>query len=148
MARRSREALPPTPVSESYDAARLTPRAMTRQEFGRRLNALMLDRDWNQSDLARAAHVGRDSVSKYVNGLAFPTPLAVKKLAAALGVTREELLPNTLMKALDDEHPAVELRQAAGHPDKAWLRVNRAVPFDIAAKIVALINDADRAEKG
>lgn len=126
----------------------LTPRALTKQEFGRRLQGLMMAKDWTQSDLARASGMGRDSISKYINAISFPTPLALKKLAESLGVTKEELLPNALMQALDDEHPAVELKQAAGHPDKAWLRVNRAVPFDVAARIVALINESDMAERG
>ena len=122
----------------------LTPKALTRQEFGRRLNRLMHEKEWNQSDLARAAGIGRDSVSTYVNGKVFPTPLALKKIAAALGVDREALLPNEIMSAFDDEVPAVELKQASGHPDKAWLRVNRMMSFATAAKIIALIDEEDK----
>lgn len=122
----------------------LTPKALTRQEFGRRLNRLMHEKEWNQSDLARAAGIGRDSVSTYVNGKVFPTPLALKKIAAALGVDREALLPNEIMSAFDDEMPAVELKQASGHPDKAWLRVNRMMSFATAAKIIALIDEEDK----
>lgn len=126
--------------------ANFVPRELTKQEFGRRVQSLMLAKDWNQSDLAREAELGRDSISTYVNGRTFPTPRALRKLAKALGVEESELLPNGMMKALDDEHPAIELKQAAGHPGMAWLRINRAVPFSVAAQIIALINEAD--EKG
>jgi transcriptional regulator with XRE-family HTH domain len=121
----------------------LTPRALTRQEFGRRLATLLLDKGWNQSDLARAAELGRDSISTYVNGKTFPTPKALKALSEALGVSKDDLLPNQMMQAMDDEHPAVELKQAAGHPNKAWLRINRAMSFATAAKIIELINKED-----
>jgi len=125
----------------------LTPRALTKQEFGRRLFALMMTRSMSQSDLARAANMGRDSISTYVNGKTFPTPLALKKLAQALGVEQEELLPNGTLAALEEEHPAVELRQAAGHPDKAWLRINRSMSFATGARIVAMIDEEDRRDR-
>lgn len=140
MARKSRFASPPTELPD--DA--LTPKALTRQEFGRRLTSLMLARDWNQSDLGRAAGIGRDSISNYINGKTFPTPQLLKRLAEALGVEREQLLPNSMMSAIEDEHPAVELKAAAGHPGKAWLRINRAMSFETGAKIIALIDEEDR----
>jgi transcriptional regulator with XRE-family HTH domain len=142
--RKAHVSLPASPEIRSN----LVPRELSKQEFGRRLQALMLAKDWNQSELARASGLGRDSISTYVRGQTFPTPKALRKLADALGVTTEELLPNSLMNALEGEFPAIELKQAAGHPDKAWLRINRAVPFAVAAQIIALINAADEAERG
>ena len=139
MVRKTRQALPPSDAA----GVDLTPKALTKQEFGRRLYALLMARNISQADLARLANMGRDSISTYVNGKTFPTPRALKKLADALGVEPEELLPNGLMSAMEDEFPAVELRQAAGHADKAWLRVNRAMSFASAAKIIALIDEED-----
>lgn len=124
----------------------LTPKALTRQEFGRRLYQRLIDKEWNQSDLGRAAGLGRDSISGYINGKKFPTPLALQKMADALGCAPADLLPNSMMNAMDDEHPAVELKQAAGHPGKAWLRVNRALSFGTAAKIINLIDDEDQTD--
>src|SRR3546814_4094336 len=46
----------------------LTPRHLTKQEFGRRLYQLMLAKNWSQADLARRAELGRDSISTYING--------------------------------------------------------------------------------
>ena len=137
MPRRSRQTMEPTPTTS------LTPKALTKQEFGRRLNGLILDKNWNQADLSRAAGLGRDSISTYVNGKTFPTPRALNALATALGVAPADLLPNAMMSAMEDEHPAIELRQAAGHPGKAWLRINRSMSFASAAKIIEIINDED-----
>ena len=115
------------------------PREMVRQDFGRNLWNLILKRGMSQSDLARASGLGRDSVSGYIRGKNLPDPKNAKKRATALGITVEELYPGAAERAMDSELPAVELRQAAGHPGKAWLRVNRSVSFATAAKIVALL---------
>ena len=52
----------------------LTPKSLTKQEFGKRLYSLMVERGWQQSDLARAAGIGRDSVSTYMRGHSLPGP--------------------------------------------------------------------------
>ncbi|API60584.1 hypothetical protein BSL82_15875 [Tardibacter chloracetimidivorans] len=117
---------------------------MTKQELGRKLFQLMVGKGWNQSDLARAAQMGRDSISNYVNGKSFPTPVAREKLAKAFGMAPEELLPNGIMQAMEDEIPAVSMTQPAGYPGRAWLRINRMVTFGTAAKIVELIYEDDK----
>lgn len=149
MARKSRFAL--APVEDEVE--QLTPNQLTKQEFGRRLQSLLDERGWNQSDLVRAVNAafpnldkpfGRDAVSTYINGRSFPTPKSLNMLCQALGVTREELLPNAINQAMNDEHPALELRAASGHPGKAWVRVNRMMSFETATEIVKLINDEDK----
>jgi transcriptional regulator with XRE-family HTH domain len=142
MVRRAAATMPPgeAPVTG------LTPRSQIRQEFGRRLNARMVQKEMRQADLARSSGLPRDSISKYIGGKAYPTPTSLAKLAKALGCKAEDLLPEAIMSAFDGEEPALELRQAPGHPDKAWLRVNQALPFDVAAQIVALINEAGKRE--
>lgn len=117
----------------------LAPQALSRQEFGRRLSSLMLAKEWNQSELGRAAGIGRDSISTYINGKTWPTPLALSKLSKALGVTPEELLPNAIAEAMEVEHPAFSVREAVGHPDRVWLTINQAVPFGVATDIMALL---------
>lgn len=148
MARNSRHALPPSGASES--SAATTPRSLTKQEFGRRLYRRMLEKNWNQSDLARAAFgadkagnvKGRDAVSTYIRGLAFPEPKSLKKLADAFGCEPHELLPNAIEAAMDSEIPALEIKQAAGHPNQVWLRVNQLVSLDVAAKIFDALKPA------
>jgi transcriptional regulator with XRE-family HTH domain len=120
----------------------MTPKELTKQEFGRRLMALMLDKGWNQSELARASKLGRDAISTYIRGVSFPEPKNLHKLAKALDTTADQLLPNAIVRAMDnDAAPMLEIRQAAGHPDKVWVRVNRMVTFTQAAEIFALLKE-------
>lgn len=139
MARKSRFSV--SPSDERMD--QLTPNELTRQEFGRRLYSLIINKKLNQSQLAQMAGIGRDSISRYIAGKTFPTPLLLAKLADALEVEETELLPNSLKYAMDEEQPAIDLRQAAGHPGMAWLRINRAMTFGTASKIIALIDEED-----
>lgn len=147
MARKSHFAM--APAADAAPEA-LAPKALTKQEFGRRLAHLLDERNWSQSDLVRAVKaktgeiMGRDAVSTYINGRSFPTPKSLNLLCQALGVTKEELLPNGIMQAMNDEHPSLELRAAAGHPGKAWLRINRLMRFETATKIVTLVNEEDK----
>jgi transcriptional regulator with XRE-family HTH domain len=130
----------PTPATNTPDFIDLTPKELTKQEFGRRVQAFMLNKGWNQSDLARASKLGRDAISTYIRGVSFPEPVNLKKLAAALGVEQEQLLPNAAMRAMDsDPSPMLEIKQAHGHPDQVWLRVNRLVSFEVAAEIFNLL---------
>lgn len=127
----------------------LTPEALTKQEFGRRLQAALNDRGWNQADLARRAEevtgkkMGRDAISTYINGRSFPTPASLAQLCKALDMTREELMPNALINASQDEHPAFEMRAAAGQPGRAWVRINRLMSFETAVEIARLLNVED-----
>lgn len=132
----------------------LTPDAMSKQEFGRRLQQLLDERMWSQSDLARRVEevtgrkMGRDAVSTYINGRSFPTPTSLNQLCQAFGMTREELFPNAVINATRDEHPAFEMRAAAGDPGRAWVRVNRLMSFETAAEIARLLNDEDNKDRG
>lgn len=127
----------------------LTPEALSKQEFGRRLQKALNDRNWSQADLARRVEevtgrrMGRDAVSTYINGRSFPTPASLNQLCKALGMTREELFPNALINATQDEHPAFEMRAATGQPGRAWVRVNRLMSFETATEIARLLNVED-----
>lgn len=144
-----------TPASEGR-ANSLTPKALTRQEFARRLQQMLHDRNWSQADLARAMFVvgggilaknsklPRDAVSTYIGARSFPDPKNIDLLCKALEITRDELLPNAKMYALSDEHPAFEMKVSAGNPGQAWVRLNRLVSIETATSLVALLgrNDA------
>jgi transcriptional regulator with XRE-family HTH domain len=148
MARSNRHFSPPGAVP-----AGLAPAPIARQEFARRLHKLMRAKNWNQSDLARVAFGttedargytvarGRDSISSYLRGTTIPDPKNRDKLAKALGVSPEELLPNGLFDAMEQEEPSLEIKQVVGHPGQAWLRVNQLVTFDQALKIAGILND-------
>lgn len=130
-----------TPVDKLLGNPDLVPADQRRADFGRRLMALMLKAGINQSELARRAGLGRDSISGYVNGRNFPDPKNAHALAGALGVPVEQLYAESVDRALDKEQLAFEVRVATGHPGKAWLRVNQIVTFGTAAKVMALLQD-------
>lgn len=125
------------------------PRAKDVQEakdFARRLQGAMIDKGWNQSDLARQAakhmpnkNFGRDNVSKYLKGSSMPNPLRLAALSKALGAEPEALMPSVrgrLDAAMDAGTP-FEMR-AEGR-NTAWVRVNQRVPLDVAMKIMNLL---------
>lgn len=129
------------------DISRLAPRHLTKQEFGRRLYTAMVEKGWNQSELARRAELTRDSVSTYVRGASLPTPQSLKKLAEALGTTPEALLPNYVEGAIDAANPSFEMKVSPSRPTEAWLRVDQAVTTETALEIAKLLN-ADTLARG
>lgn len=122
------------------------PKFLTKQEFGRRVYRLMISKGWRQSDLAREAGLLRDSISTYVRGVTFPSPMNLEKLAKALGVDAETLLPNHTYGAIEEDDPDFELKISPGNANKAWVKLNRLVSTATAVKIAELIN-ADVTEK-
>jgi len=67
---------------------------LKRSEFGDLLKRLIRDHNTNQSALAEAINVGRDSISTYCSGKTLPGPRIRKKLADFFGVDVKELVPN------------------------------------------------------
>lgn len=139
MARNSRFHVGPDNITSDNT---LTPKHLSKQEFGRRLYGLINDRGWSQSDCARHAGLPRDSISSYVNGKSFPTPRSLKLLADVFGLQPHDLLPNAAENAIDRDFPAFELKISATAPNMAWVRINRAMPTQLAMKIAALIGEA------
>ena len=116
-------------------------RMLTKQEFGKRLYRFMLDKGWRQADLHRAAGLPKDSISSYIRGRTFPTHASALKLSKALGVPVEEIMPNHMAGAIADDDPEFEFKVSPSDPKRAWLKVNRAVSFEIGVKIATLLND-------
>lgn len=128
------------PVGES---APLSDERLSKQEFGKRLYTLMLAKGWNQSQLARYAGIGRDSVSQYMRGRSYPTPQSLHALAKALSIEPEKLLPNYYESAVDRELPEIELKGVHGDPDNMWLRVNMRVSRAKALQVLGILNSDD-----
>jgi transcriptional regulator with XRE-family HTH domain len=101
----------------------------------------MLSKGWNQSELARQADIPRDSVSTYVRGISLPTPTNLAKVAEALGVDADSLLPNYIEGAIDADYPSLEMKVSPNRPDEAWLRVDRRVTMATAVKVIELLNN-------
>lgn len=118
------------------------PRELAKQEFARRLAKAIQDRDWNQSDLARAAALPREIISTYIRAKSYPTAKSLRRIADALGVTVEVLSPGGAGLVAQDEVPSFSVHESPGHHGRVWLRVNRMVPIAIALKIGALLEGA------
>jgi len=119
----------------------LSVKTIRRTEFAKRLYSLMMAKNWNQSDLARQANLGRDSVSQYIRANNTPSPRNLKKLADALGVEPVELYPNYEAAAVEEEMPALSFRQMPGDEEHMWVRINKKVPKAVAAKLMTLLNE-------
>lgn len=142
MARAYRTHVMPIGDAPAPDGMRI--KALTKQQFGKRLYQMMLDRNLNQSQLAKLAKLSRNQLSTYVRGACFPSPQSLKAVAGVLKVDPDILLPNHMMAALDDDMPVFEMSISQSAPDMVRLRVNRVVTNDTANKLKALL-DADRA---
>jgi transcriptional regulator with XRE-family HTH domain len=119
----------------------LSVKTIRKTEFAKRLYSLMMAKDWNQSDLARASGLGRDSVSQYIRANNTPSPQNLKKLAEALGVEPVELYPNYEAAAIEEEIPSLSFRQMPGDDDHMWVRINKKVPKAVATQIMVLMNE-------
>ncbi len=135
---------------------RARPADQIAKEFGRKLFRLMVDKQWNQSDLDRAAakympnkKFGRDNVSGYVRGLRLPSPVRLHALARALDVPTDVLLPVREVPGYieeDDEEiiaSGASLKTVAD--GRVNVKINELVDFDTAMKIMALLKkDAEQ----
>lgn len=126
-------------------------------EFGRRLQARMIELGWNQSELARRATacmakgIGatsrkefiRDRISHYVRGIRMPRPEGLAVLAKALGVQPADLVPPGGVPYAGKTPPAFEMRTA--EEGRVLLRLNRTMSMKTAVKISALLAEEDKA---
>lgn len=131
-------------LSDAGSSEKLSRKHTTRKEFAKRLFHLLGERNWNQSDLAREAGINRDSVSRYIRAQNLPDLVNLKKMADALGVEQNDLLPNFDMQAIEDDdgEPAYEMRASSDDPSRSVLRFNREVPTSIAIKIIGMLEDS------
>lgn len=121
------------------DGGQPTARSDNKHEFGRRLHQLLLKKGMRQADLARAAGVKRDAISSYINGKALPEALNLRKIAEALGMEDQDLLPDTMRAAPDSGLVPLAIRTSASEPGRAWLTINQPVSTNVALKIAALL---------
>lgn len=156
MSRKPTRRMPPTrepPATIPQTSQSPVLKRIHQQEFARRLFQALQQRGWSQSDLARQAFgttedadgykvaKGRDRISSYIRGLNVPEPRYLKKIADVLGMSTEELAPDLYQNALEREPPAVSFHEAAGHPGKAHLVVNKVVAMSVAVKIIQLLEE-------
>lgn len=126
------------------------------QEFGRRLQARMIQLGWNQSELSRRAEgylpkpakgqvqghsLGRDRISSYVRGKYLPRPDALEALAKALQCKASDLLPPGGVPSVS-EGPLMEMTSIDGK--RVAIRLNRVVSSKTAGEIMNLLAKEDK----
>lgn len=119
----------------------LTQKHILKSEFGRRVWQLMMKKNMNQSELSRLSGLGRDSISQYVRGRNAPNPSSLRKLAKALGVAPEDLLPNYSEQAALKDVPTFQIQQVGGDSKQVWLHVNQKISSDQALRVMAILNE-------
>lgn len=121
--------------------------AMT--EFARRVQAAMVEKGWNQAELARRATLhmpgkatmSRDTISKYVNAVTLPGPERLAALAKALGKEPSDLLSTRGVTLGGDRVPAFDMRDSGD--GRIWLRINQEVTYEQAMKIMAVLRETE-----
>jgi transcriptional regulator with XRE-family HTH domain len=104
----------------------------------------MVDRNWSQSDLARQAGLGRDSISQYMVERSLPSPENAERLARAFGFKEvRDLYPDSFLASVDSVPAAIEVKQLPDNPQRAHLRVNKEMPFRVAAQIIDILSSVD-----
>lgn len=119
-----------------------------KREFGRRLQAIRLEKGWNQAELARAAakHVhdgkfGRDMIGPYERAERLPSPVHLSALARALGKTPGDLLPyQGVPGGLESRQTQVAADMKDAGEGQAWIKIHKKVPWAIAVQIMNLLN--------
>jgi transcriptional regulator with XRE-family HTH domain len=105
------------------------------ENFGAQIIERLKSKHWNQSDLARATGLGRDSISTYIHGTVRPTPKNLSKIAEALDCSPADLLPD--IHQHDKSNAVLEMSQL---PDgKVRLRVIQSVTLDQAVEIFNIL---------
>jgi len=125
------------------------PRHLSKQEFGRKLHKLMLEKGMHHAELARRADLPRNNISTYINGRSYPTEQSLNKLAKALGVRPDELLPNRAEMAIRGEQmPDLSMKTSIADPGQSWLIINRLVPTALAARIITMLEEERAKDQG
>lgn len=117
--------------------------------FARKLSELMREKGWRGSETARrvtenappGVEISRSAISSYVLAKNLPTDIPLAAICKTFGVEPKDLLPS-LGRPAGGKEDALSMRKL--DDGSVWLRVNQAVPFDTALKIMALVNEGER----
>lgn len=133
--------------------------------FGKRLKTLIADRNLTASDVAasiwdrhrnsKGAWVakGRDRLSVWINGKAFPDHDNLVKLAKALGVAVADLAPDAELKHASRATPKRSLVASDDYPaGQVFVQIAQFMPSAVAQQIFDLLrmaeNDVQREQSG
>lgn len=135
---------PPVDVLE-WDPASGYPPDHVRLAIGARIQAKLTEKGWKQSELARRADIGRDSVSLYIRGKNTPTASSLAKIAGAFGCSISDLAPelraatSERIRASGQQEREFDVSDVGG--GKARLRLDKIMSQDLAFKILMMIKE-------
>jgi hypothetical protein len=121
--------------------------------FAKRLNQMLLRKGWSQADLTRAAqnHVPeghefkRHLPSVWLRGKHMPNGINLEILAKALGVTKEDLIPEGSATVVGLADRAVQFTMSTN--GYARIKLDMEMPAEIAMKIMMLAQEAQKGQK-
>lgn len=120
-----------TPAAETQDAAPDAAKSL----FAKRLFRAMVNRNWNQAELARRAGLNRAAVNKYISGKSLPSPESLAALAQALNMSPLQLLP----PGVDDSPVGPQVNLTGRGNGKVLLSINAEVSMQLALQVLALV---------
>lgn len=117
--------------------------------FARKLSELMRQKGWRGSETARrvtenappGVEISRSAISSYVLGKNLPTDVPLAAICKTFGVEPKDLLPSLGRPAAGKED-AFAIRKL--DDGTVWLRVNQAVAYETALKVMALMHEGEK----
>jgi transcriptional regulator with XRE-family HTH domain len=128
-------------------AGSISPHAPTdvvKAEFARRLQAKLVEKGWNQSELARRmapllprSSIARDNISKYIRGKVLPSPHVLEAMSKVLECKPADLLPARGTPSAGAENLPFNFRDIGD--GQMWTKVNMAMSEDAALAVRAIV---------
>ena len=103
-----------------------------------KLRGLILEKGWNQSELARRSGMRPSNVSNYLRGSNVPNPKQLAKLADALGTTPGDIL-NVGGEMEAPKSRALSVSQVEEREGHLRLQVDQVVPAEVATQVLGLL---------
>lgn len=106
-----------------------------RRAFARRITEYLHAKGLNQSDLSRASGLTRNQISQYAQAKALPSEASLHKLARAMRMSADNLLPDRRAFSME---PSITVATSA---DGKLMRIaiDAWVPVALGAQIVSLV---------
>jgi transcriptional regulator with XRE-family HTH domain len=116
-------------------------RQTLRDNFARRLVALIRQAGLTQAELARKAGMERYHVTDYVTARRYPRPAQLAALAEALGVSPDDLRPRAPGASEPPKLPRFGIVADERNPGKMRVQLDETVSLETALKIGELLKD-------
>ncbi len=117
------------------------------RQLAQRIQLLLEQRGWTQSELGRRAGLNRDVIHKTMSGFSFPSLESTRAMARAFGVQVTDLTDafeeSAAVRDLGRTDVPFGMQELPSKPGRIWLTVNKEVSANTAAQIhMLLLNDA------